>query len=283
MPQPHYWDHVYTKLGRHEWQTEYAELASYEYCDPSERFASLPRRLLGQSAQKATDSWETTCGDDKGQRTLILGSGNSTLGEEMHDAGWSNITSIDFSDVAIEIARQRAPHMEWKTADATELAKSFGPQSFDLVIDKGLLDSMHLVGAQGTEPIAKISQGVQKVLAPGGASPLAAPPLPRQSATCLSAVCLRPMAAAIFHATSGHLTLASCLVCCLCAGRFVWLSLSAPSVWVAEHSELTESRGWASTEARRLADSYLYIYAAKGKQGQRSGGALGSARARRRR
>jgi 2-polyprenyl-3-methyl-5-hydroxy-6-metoxy-1,4-benzoquinol methylase len=147
------------------------------------------------------------------QRTLILGSGNSTLGEEMYEAGWTNITSIDFSDVAIESAQQRAPHMEWRTMDATELSKHFAPGSFDLVIDKGLLDSMHLVGDRGKEPIEQIAKGIQKVLAPG-------------------------------------------------TGRFVWLSLSSPSVWSAEHAELTEC-GWGSTEARRLEASYLYVYCAR--------------------
>lgn len=158
---------MYRKLGRHEWQTEYAELKQYEYCKTDEYFGSLPRRLFGLTKPRASDSWEETCGGKTDQRTLILGSGNSTLGEEMHDAGWTNITSIDFSEVAIEVARQRAPHMEWKSMDATELSKSFTPGSFDLVIDKGLLDSMHLVGDRGKEPIEKIALGVQKILAPG--------------------------------------------------------------------------------------------------------------------
>ena len=30
--------------------------------------------------------------------------------------------------------------------DATQLAKGFGAGEFDLVVDKGLLDSMHLAG-----------------------------------------------------------------------------------------------------------------------------------------
>jgi SAM-dependent methyltransferase len=173
----------------------------------------LPRRLLGLGEPRAKDSWEATCGSNVDQRTLILGSGNSTLGEEMYEAGWTNITSIDFSDVAIEIAKQRAPHMEWRTMDATELSKGFAPGSFDLVIDKGLIDSMHLVGDRGKEPIAQIARGIQKVLAPS-------------------------------------------------TGRFVWLSLSSPSVWAAEHAELTEC-GWGSTQARRLEASYLYVYCAR--------------------
>lgn len=92
-PQPHYWDHVYKKLGRHEWQTEYSHLETYEYCDAAERFGWLPRRLTGQTSPLRTDTWEATCGGEpllpkEHQKTLILGSGNSTLGEEMHAAGW---------------------------------------------------------------------------------------------------------------------------------------------------------------------------------------------------
>ena len=204
---------MYTKLGRHEWQTEYAALEAYEYCDAAERFGWLPRRLTGQTAPLREDTWEATCGGEllpkEQQKTLILGSGNSTLGEEMHAAGWADVTSIDFSEVCIDIAKQRAPQLQWKTMDAANLAKEFAPASFDLVVDKGLLDSMHLVGDPGSEAIEKISRGVQSVLTPG-------------------------------------------------TGRFVWLSLSAPSVWVQDHGGLGE--GWGSIEARRLAETYLYIY-----------------------
>ena len=95
----------------------------------------------------------------------------------MHAAGWTNITSIDFSDVAIEIARQRAPHMEWTTMDATQLSKNYAPGTFDLVIDKGLLDSMHLVGEKGKESIEQIATGVRKVLVPGTGAWLSLPVL----------------------------------------------------------------------------------------------------------
>ena len=71
-------------------------------------------------------------------------------------------------------------------------------------------------------------------------------------------------------------------VCVLCAanhaGRFVWLSLSAPSVWATEHAELTEA-GWGSTQARRLEASYLYIYQAQAAANRRKA-RLGSRRRR---
>lgn len=70
-----------------------------------------------------------------------------------------DITSIDFSDVCIEIAKQRAPSLQWKTMDACTIGKEFAPGTFDVVLDKGLLDSMHLVGDPGSEAIEKISKG----------------------------------------------------------------------------------------------------------------------------
>ena len=149
LMQSHYWDHVYKKLGRHEWQLEYSQLEQHTWCDAAESHGWLARRVRGHAAPLSQGTWAEACGGEEGaaeQKALILGCGHSTLGEEMHAAGWGSITSIDFSDVAIEAAKRRSPELEWRTMDATQLAKGFGAGEFDLVVDKGLLDSMHLAG-----------------------------------------------------------------------------------------------------------------------------------------
>ncbi|KDQ18894.1 hypothetical protein BOTBODRAFT_63062 [Botryobasidium botryosum FD-172 SS1] len=81
---------------------------------------------------------------DKSSRILMLGCGNSTLSEEMWDDGYKNIVNIDYSSVCIENMRRRnlekRPNMEWLEMDVRKL--EFEPESFDIVIDKGTMDSM---------------------------------------------------------------------------------------------------------------------------------------------
>lgn len=56
----------------------------------------------------------------------------------------SQLVSLDFSEVLI--AKMRAKHGTacgtWMTGDITQLASSFPPSSFDLVIDKFTVDAL---------------------------------------------------------------------------------------------------------------------------------------------
>mmetsp|Transcript_79303 Transcript_79303/g.220521 ORF Transcript_79303/g.220521 Transcript_79303/m.220521 type:complete len:350 (-) Transcript_79303:27-1076(-) len=82
-------------------------------------------------------------------RILHVGCGNSLLSEEMYDDGYKHIVNTDISAVAIEQMRRRnmarRPCMEWVVADATSL--DFEGGSFDLVLEKGVVDAMHCCAA----------------------------------------------------------------------------------------------------------------------------------------
>jgi ubiquinone/menaquinone biosynthesis C-methylase UbiE len=69
----------------------------------------------------------------KQQRILQLGVGTSRLQEDMADDGYSHITSIDYSPVAIERLQQTypaRPQLEYAVADARAMpqyeSSSFG-------------------------------------------------------------------------------------------------------------------------------------------------------------
>ncbi|CAO3671229.1 unnamed protein product [Umbelopsis vinacea] len=69
---------------------------------------------------------------------LMLGCGNSTLGEDMYDDGYKNITNIDYSSTVIK-------QMEERCSDRLEMDirdLKFEDQSFDIVIDKGTMDAL---------------------------------------------------------------------------------------------------------------------------------------------
>ncbi|KGB79114.2 hypothetical protein CNBG_4952 [Cryptococcus deuterogattii R265] len=89
---------------------------------------------------------ELTADIDTGKdaRILMLGCGNSALGEVLYDAGWKNIVNIDYSKIVIEQMQERhaekRPEMTWLEMDVMDL--KFGENEFDLIIDKGTMDAM---------------------------------------------------------------------------------------------------------------------------------------------
>jgi len=111
-----YWDHRYTKEESfYDWYKTYSEIRPY-----------LEPLLPNRSA-----------------RILILGCGNSTLSQDMYDAGYPNITSIDYSRIVIEKMKtlnHSRPELEWTLGDFRQLP--FESHSFDVAIDKASMDSM---------------------------------------------------------------------------------------------------------------------------------------------
>ncbi|OCF41710.1 hypothetical protein I317_04516 [Kwoniella heveanensis CBS 569] len=82
-------------------------------------------------------------GKGKGTRMLMLGCGNSALGEVLYDAGWTNIVNLDYSKIVIDQMKERhtsRPLMEWHEMDVLDL--KYGEEEFDLVVDKGTMDAM---------------------------------------------------------------------------------------------------------------------------------------------
>lgn len=75
---------------------------------------------------------------------LVPGCGNSRLSEHLYDAGFRNITNVDFSKVVISNMLRRnvreRPEMKWRVMDMTEM--QFVNESFDAIIDKGGLDAL---------------------------------------------------------------------------------------------------------------------------------------------
>ncbi|SAL96635.1 hypothetical protein [Absidia glauca] len=74
---------------------------------------------------------------------LILGCGNSTLGEDMYKDGYRNITNIDYSKTVIDNMKERCgdtPGMTWLEMDIRDL--KFDNASYDIVIDKGTMDAL---------------------------------------------------------------------------------------------------------------------------------------------
>lgn len=78
-------------------------------------------------------------------KTLVVGCGNSTLSENLYDAGIHDIINIDISEVVVKkmAARnfEKRPKMSFAQMDMLEM--SFDNGSFDCIIDKGTLDAIY--------------------------------------------------------------------------------------------------------------------------------------------
>jgi len=107
-------------------------------------------------------------GSDVSVRILHVGCGNSLLPENMYDAGYKNIVNIDNSPVVIKQMFERnvgRPKMTWSVMDAT--STSFEDETFDVVIDKSVLDTFTCM-LNSTRVVRKYLREVVRVLKPWG-------------------------------------------------------------------------------------------------------------------
>lgn len=111
-----------------------------------------------------------------GDRILVLGCGNSALSHDLFQLGYTDVTSIDYSPVCIAAMRAcyaQCRGLQWAVMDARDLA--FADSSFDVVLEKGTLDSMMVgetdpwnVAPETTALLDQVLKEVSRVLRPGG-------------------------------------------------------------------------------------------------------------------
>eukprot|EP00746_Dinoflagellata_sp_MGD_P123398 gnl/MRDRNA2_/MRDRNA2_58056_c0_seq1.p1 gnl/MRDRNA2_/MRDRNA2_58056_c0~~gnl/MRDRNA2_/MRDRNA2_58056_c0_seq1.p1 ORF type:complete len:522 (-),score=97.40 gnl/MRDRNA2_/MRDRNA2_58056_c0_seq1:102-1550(-) len=109
-------------------------------------------------------------GGDRHLRILHVGCGSSAVAERMYDDGYLKITNIDISAVVIGQMEKRNTKeralMTWEVMDATQMDR-FANASFDLVIDKALMDTLACTQSAALS-IAMYLKEVQRILRPSG-------------------------------------------------------------------------------------------------------------------
>ncbi|XP_022761873.1 methyltransferase-like protein 13 isoform X3 [Durio zibethinus] len=128
------WDSFFTLRGSDdsfEWYAEWPQL----------RDSLLP--LLQQQQQQPSPS-SSSSSSSSSLQILVPGCGNSRLSEHLYDAGFKDITNIDFSKVVISDMLRRnvrdQPNMRWRVMDMTQM--QFTDDTFNVVLDKGGLDAL---------------------------------------------------------------------------------------------------------------------------------------------
>lgn len=78
-----------------------------------------------------------------GGRVLVVGCGDSDLSHGLYTDGFHDLTSCDISPVVVRHMKEKhpdCPGLNWVVDDATNM--QFQEQSFDVVVDKSLLDCL---------------------------------------------------------------------------------------------------------------------------------------------
>ena len=102
-------------------------------------------------------------------KTLVLGGGTSTLAQTLCDEGWSDVTALDFSEVAVKRGLEMEPAVDWVVGDARRLDENFGEGAFGAIVDKGTIDAIYLsAGDSCTEDVGAVAAGASRILAPRG-------------------------------------------------------------------------------------------------------------------
>jgi len=98
---------------------------------------------------------------------LVPGCGNAPFQLEMHDAGFKNLVCGDYSQVVIDQNKEANPEreIEWDLMDCT--AMYYEDATFDVVLDKSLLDCLHCCDGANEITAAYLAE-VHRVLKPGG-------------------------------------------------------------------------------------------------------------------
>ena len=102
--------------------------------------------------------------DDK---ILVLGCGNSTFSADLYDAGFKNVTSVDFSTIVIDSMKKKYqyshPSLKWIVSDVRNL-EEIEDATFDLVIDKACLDALVCDEGDPWRPNEETTKDVQATL-----------------------------------------------------------------------------------------------------------------------
>ncbi|EFA80511.1 hypothetical protein PPL_07347 [Heterostelium album PN500] len=100
---------------------------------------------------------------DKNMSILMLGCGNSTLGDDMYDDGYHHITNVDYSSNVIKSMSEKSKdkvNMKWLEMDIRDM-KAFENESFDVVLDKATMDTF-FSGADVWSPAENVLSDVKQ-------------------------------------------------------------------------------------------------------------------------
>lgn len=175
---PEYWNSSYQSLGPYD-SFEWGEVSLNDVLEYSHK--RLDHYYHGGGGGGTSNHLLTTTLADtigiqpnaeEDEPILMLGCGNSRLGEEMMEKGWRGpLIQVDVSHRVIDSMSQRCSdyiqkgHMNFIQDDATELS-AFRNAMMQACLDKGLVDALFC--ADEYDQCQRVIKAVHRVLKPGG-------------------------------------------------------------------------------------------------------------------
>jgi ubiquinone/menaquinone biosynthesis C-methylase UbiE len=175
---PGYWDAAYVSLGPQD-SFEWGDVTLDDVVDYKYR----PIEWDGRTSTYSTTTsalQQSSLGDALGIRPnadqdgpiLMLGCGNSKMGEDMIERGWRGpLIQVDISSRVVETMTHRCHEfiqkgcMSFVQDDACELS-AFRDGMIQACLDKGLIDALYC--AEEYDQLGRILRSVSRVLKPGG-------------------------------------------------------------------------------------------------------------------
>lgn len=175
---PVYWEGVYDKLESedvYEWGglTLEENLLQHDYTLRIQEGVASNQKNIGMTLSTTFgDAIRVQPGCKEEQKILLLGCGNSKLGEDMAEHGWRGpLLQVDVVSRVLETTAQRCSSyveegiMDFIEDDATQLS-AMDDNSIAAVVDKGLIDALFC--ADQYQQVQQIMGSVHRTLVPGG-------------------------------------------------------------------------------------------------------------------
>ncbi|EFC35528.1 predicted protein [Naegleria gruberi] len=172
----HYWDSRFEKEEQYDWLGTYSQWK--QYLTPILLSTNTTTTTIINNNtinNNTTDDNNNTINEKKKElKILIIGCGNSTLGQDMYMDGYTNIINMDYSSKVIEKMKLKYPNMEWIEMDMLDM-KGFENETFDIVLDKGTMDALVVDAGDPWDPeqhvryeTLKMCKEIYRILKPSG-------------------------------------------------------------------------------------------------------------------
>ena len=155
------------------WEKRYASIGSNEVFDWYLPYATKDSSGCVVVGLGLRSELLAAVGVPDNRKVLVVGCGLSLLGEGLASDGFADVTCVDFSLAAIEHMRARSgepPRPSYQVADCSKLTEVFQLSSFDVVVDKGMLDAT-MCGKDSEvqyDKLMKVTDEIYSVLRPKG-------------------------------------------------------------------------------------------------------------------
>ncbi|XP_031617904.1 EEF1A lysine methyltransferase 2 [Contarinia nasturtii] len=164
-------------------ELEGSELGTKDYWDKSydteiENYKShgdVGEVWFDEDSQIRVINWMLKNDIPEDNQIIDLGCGNGMMLVELYREGYKNLSGVDYSENAIELAKQIAADQDMQITyevldllNATQITEKFGNKQFDIVHDKGTYDAISIHPENPAEKRAAYIQNLHNLTSNNG-------------------------------------------------------------------------------------------------------------------